>query len=101
MLEVETTIAEDIRITDNTAQLDAACKPAAGNQNYPPVRNYAHGNMAKGLARGRAEGIVNGVIASIKNLVKNTGLPVEQAMTTLGVPQEEWSKYVELLAKQQ
>lgn len=73
----------------------------------------AHENMAKGLARGRVEGraegraegrvegIANGVITSIKNLVKNTGWPVEQAMTALGVPQEEWGKYVELLAKQQ
>lgn len=64
----------------------------------------AHENMAKGMAKGRAEGraegIANGVITSIKNLVKNTGWPVEQAMTALGVPQEEWSKYVKLLAEQ-
>jgi len=64
----------------------------------------ARENMAKGMARGRAEGrvegIANGVITSIKNLVKNTGWPVEQAMTALGVPQEEWSKYVKLLAEQ-
>jgi len=52
------------------------------------------------VAEGRAEGIANGVITSIKNLVKNTGWPVEQAMTALGVPQEEWSKYVKLLAEQ-
>ena len=46
------------------------------------------------------EGIAKGVITSIKNLMENTGWPIERAMATLGVPKEEWSKYAELLAKQ-
>lgn len=54
----------------------------------------------EGMAKGMAKGMVKGVITSIDNLMKNTGWPVEQAMTTLGVPKEEWGKYVELLAKQ-
>ena len=58
-------------------------------------------NLGEAIEReGMAKGMVNGVITSIDNLMKNTGWPVEQAMTTLGVPKEEWGKYVELLAKQ-
>ncbi len=47
-----------------------------------------------------AKGMVKGVVTSIKNLMKNTGWPIERAMATLGVPKEEWSKYAELLAEQ-
>ena len=47
-----------------------------------------------------AKGIAKGIIMSIKNLMDNTGWPVEQAMATLGVPKEDWSKYIELLAMQ-
>ena len=54
-------------------------------------------NLGEAIER---EGIAKGVITSIKNLMKNTGWPIEQAMATLGVPKEEWGKYVELLAKQ-
>jgi len=55
--------------------------------------------IAKGRAEGRAEGVANGIITSVKNLMKNTGWPVEQAMAALGVPKEDWGKYIELMAK--
>lgn len=52
------------------------------------------------VEEGRAEGIAKGIITSIRNLMKNTGWPIEQAMATLGVPKEEWGKYIKLLAEQ-
>ena len=55
--------------------------------------------LAEGLAKGRAEGLAAGVITSIRNLMKNTGWPVEQAMIALGVPEDEWGKYIELLTQ--
>lgn len=56
----------------------------------------ARENMAKGRVEGREETL----LFNIKNLIKNTGWSLEQAMKTLGVPRDEWSKYVELLAEQ-
>jgi len=51
-------------------------------------------NLSEGVAeRGRTEGI----LLSIKNLVKNLGLSVEQAMAALEIPNAEWKKYLELL----
>jgi len=68
----------------------------------------ARENMAKGMAKGRAQGRMEGrtegreemLLFSIRNLIKNTGWPLEQAMKTLGVPQEEWPQYSQLIADQ-
>jgi len=56
--------------------------------------------MAKGMAKGRTEGREEMLLFSIRNLIKNTGWPLEQAMKTLGVPQEEWPQYSQLIADQ-
>ena len=48
----------------------------------------------------RAEGLFSGILSSIKNLVKNMGLSVEQAMSILEVPEEEKQKYRDLLKQQ-
>ena len=55
---------------------------------------------AEGKAEGRAEGITKGVIISLQNLMANTGWPIEQALTTLGVPQDEWERYTQLSRQQ-
>ncbi len=47
-----------------------------------------------------AKGLTNGILASIKNLVKNMGVSVEQAMSVLEVPEGERQKYMDLLEKQ-
>jgi len=65
----------------------------------------AEGRM-EGRAEGRTEGKIEGriegreemLLFSIKNLIKNTGWPLEQAMQTLGVPQEKWPQYSQLIA---
>ena len=56
--------------------------------------------MAKGIEQGMTKGRTNGVLASIKSLVKNMGMPVEQAMMVLDVPETERQKYRELLEEQ-
>ena len=58
-------------------------------------------NLSKGIReKGRAEGMANGILASIKNLVKNMGVSVEQAMSVLEIPEAERQKYMDLLERQ-
>ena len=53
------------------------------------------------LSRGVEEkGVVKGILASIKNLVKNMGVSVEQAMSVLEIPEAERQKYMDLLERQ-
>ena len=59
----------------------------------------AEGRM-EGRAEGRVEGRAEGLLASIRNLMANTGWPLEKAMEVLGVPETERPKYAELLQKQ-
>ena len=56
--------------------------------------------MAQGMTEGMAKGMTNGILASIKNLVKNMGISVEQAMTVLEIPEAERQNYRELLQRQ-
>lgn len=54
---------------------------------------------AEGRAEGRTEGIAEGILFAIKNLMANAGMPVEQAMAALGIPEEERSGYVEMMER--
>ena len=56
--------------------------------------------VEEGRAEGRAEGIATGVVTSTRNLMRNTGWPIEQALSTLGVPEEEWTRYTNLIMDQ-
>lgn len=38
-----------------------------------------------------------GMLASIKNLVKNMGIPIEQAMSVLEIPETDRQKYMDML----
>ena len=58
--------------------------------------NLSQGVEEKGRIKGRAEGL----LASIRNLMTNTGWPLEKAMEILGVPETDRSKYADLLQKQ-
>jgi hypothetical protein len=49
---------------------------------------------AEGRAEGREEGRYNALIVSIKNLMTNLSLTAEQAMTALGIPASDFSKYL-------
>ena len=43
---------------------------------------------------------MEGTLKSLQNLMKNMGLPIEQAMTALGVSDSEQEYYVEMLRNQ-
>ena len=49
---------------------------------------------AKGIAIGEAKGIDKARLESIKNLMKNVGWTIQQAMDALGIPKSEQSKYI-------
>ena len=63
--------------------------------------NFSQGVWEKGMAAGRKEGLEVGamqnMLNSIKNLLKNTGWPIEQVMSMLGVPDADRPKYLEAL----
>nr|WP_300858713.1 hypothetical protein [uncultured Acetatifactor sp.] len=50
-------------------------------------------NLSKGIEE-------KGILASIKKLVKNMGVSVEQAMSVLEIPEAERQKYMDLLERQ-
>lgn len=51
-------------------------------------------NLSQGIAeKNRQEGLIDGILFALKNLMKNKGMPVEEAFTTLGVPEADWQKY--------
>lgn len=53
-----------------------------------------------GLQEGRAEGALEGTLRSLQNLIKNLGLPVDKAMSALGIPDTEQPKYAKMLEQQ-
>ena len=54
-------------------------------------------NLSKGVEE---KGVAKGIVASIKNMVKNMGVSVEQAMSVLEIPEAERQKYMDLLERQ-
>lgn len=56
--------------------------------------------IIQGITQGMEKGKVEGLLVSIRNLMTNTGWPLEKAMEILGVPETDRSKYVDLLQKQ-
>ena len=53
-----------------------------------------------GIQRGRTEGAVEGTLRSLQNLIKNLGLPVDKAMSALGIPDAEQPTYAKMLEQQ-
>ena len=53
---------------------------------------------ARGEARGKAIGLENGILTSLKNLMANMNLTVQEAMKALGIPEEDRPRYLEKLA---
>ncbi len=51
-------------------------------------------NLSKGV---RKKGIADNTLSSIKNLMKNLGLSIEQAMAALEVPESDRQNYAKLL----
>ena len=51
-------------------------------------------DMCEVLDRVEAKGVDKARLESIKNLMKNVGWTIQQAMDALGIPKSEQSKYV-------
>lgn len=49
---------------------------------------------------GVQEGITEGTLGSIRSLMKNLGMTIEQALAAIDVPESDYSKYAALLQKQ-
>lgn len=66
--------------------------------------NLSQGVMALGIEQGIEKGIekgkAEGLLVAIRNLMTNTGWPLEKAMEILGVPETDRSKYADLLQRQ-
>ena len=61
--------------------------------------NLSEGVMAEGIRRGIEQGIEQGILESLKKLMCNLNLTLEQAMDTLEISSEDRSKYGELILK--
>lgn len=55
---------------------------------------------SEGIELGRNEGIALGVKNSILNLMKNMELSAEEAMKVLGISEDEWENYTEMIQKE-
>lgn len=53
-----------------------------------------------GVQEGRAEGALEGTLRSLQNLIKNLGLPVDKAMSALGIPDADQPRYAKMLEQQ-
>ena len=62
--------------------------------------NLSQGVEEKGIAKGLAKGRAEGLSIAIRNLMDSMNLSIEDAMSALKIPQEDRSKYAEMLAKQ-
>ena len=62
--------------------------------------NLSQGVMALGIEQGIEKGKAEGLLVAIRNLMTNTGWPLEKAMEILGVPETDRSTYANLLQKQ-
>ena len=60
-------------------------------------------SMCKAMEEMRAEaerkGMENAMLSNIKNLMNNAQWSVEQALTALGIANNEWNKYIQLIKK--
>lgn len=61
------------------------------------ICNLSQGVEEEGRRKGQQEGIVEGILLSLRNAMKNKGMPIEEALDMLGVPKVDWQKYRQLL----
>ena len=61
--------------------------------------NLSQGIEERGIQKGMQRGIQKTILASIQNLMEALGLPSEEAMTILKVPESDRPKYRALLNK--
>ena len=90
----------DIQMTQAIErEVSVMCNLSRGVREKGIAEGMAKGR-AEGIVKGRAEGMAKGMLASIKSLVKNMNLSVEQAMSVLEIPDAERQMYRDLLNQQ-
>ena len=62
--------------------------------------NLSQGVWNEGRASGFEDGIKQGIVSSIQSLMRNMNLPIEKALSTLDVPQDEWEQYTAKIVTQ-
>ena len=55
--------------------------------------------LQEGLVEGRTKGLAEGTLSSIKNLIETLGLSVEAAMNAMKIPEDERTKYADMLGQ--
>lgn len=98
LLGSETSEAEKRRILQDDYEIQMT---QAMEQEVSDMCNLSQGIENRGMAKGMEKGIATGILASIKNLMKNMGISVEQAMAVLEIPLPERQKYLDLLKSEQ
>ncbi len=100
-MESDTTVAWGLRITDESAGYDAACKRVLSEKAIlARIMKACLVEYTDCDVRGIAKGITETTLSSIRTLMKNMGISAEQAMKLLEVPEAEQSKYRRLLSEQ-
>lgn len=94
LLGSETSEAEKRKILQNDYDIPMT---QAMERKVTEMCNLSKGVIEKGVAQGMAQGMAQGILASLRNLVKNMGVSVEQAMSVLEIPETERQKYMDLL----
>ena len=69
------------------------------NEGVLEMCNLSRGVEARGIKKGRREGRSEGILHSLRNLMANMHLNVDEAMKALGIPAEEQQQYIDALAK--
>lgn len=77
-------------------QVTLMCNLSKGVEEKGMAKGMAKG-LAKGMAKGLEQGMEKGVLSSIQNLMDTMKWSAEQAMTALKVPEEEQTKYADML----
>ena len=94
---------KDSRVQELVKQMDMLKSSQEVGVKYMRLWEELEDARAEGLSQGLSQGHQTGVeeerLASIRNLMRKTGWPVERTMEMLDIPEELWEKYLKLLEK--
>lgn len=86
-----------IKITKNIEEeVTTMCNISYGIERRAHNKGKAEG-IEEGRKEGRKEGREETLIGTVKNLMKNLGIGIEQAMKLVGIPEGDYSKYRRLI----
>ena len=89
----------DPRVQKLVEQMDMLKSSQEVGVKYMRLWEELEDARAEGLSQGHETGVEEERLASIRNLMRKTGWPVERTMEMLDIPEELWEKYLKLLEK--